>query len=178
MLAHCGACPLVQCAMISGSNIIGCDLGFTELLRQGEINKLPRLFCVQPLVCSPIASAILAAQGRDDGKRVPTEWNVPVKTCAEGTSIASPLRLKECVDAVLRSNGSAVRVCEADIQRATKELARIGLYTEPTCAQAGAAYHELLAGGMVKAGEITVIVLTSTGIKATPTIASFLGVEL
>jgi threonine synthase len=133
---------------------------------------------VQPLVCSPIASAILAAQGRDDGKLVPAEWNVPMKTCAEGTSIACPLRLEECVDAVLRSNGTAVRVSEPEIQRATKELAQIGLYTEPTCAQAGAAYHELIGLGMIKAGEITVIVLTSTGIKATPTIASFLGIEL
>merc|ERR1719158_2325560 len=41
----------------AGSNILGCDIGFSELLRTGEISKLPRLFCSQPLACSPIATA-------------------------------------------------------------------------------------------------------------------------
>ena len=43
----------------AGSNILGCDLGFSELLRTGEIKRLPRLFCAQPLLCSPIATEVL-----------------------------------------------------------------------------------------------------------------------
>ncbi|KAK3273078.1 hypothetical protein CYMTET_18664 [Cymbomonas tetramitiformis] len=160
----------------AGSNILGCDLGFSELLRTGEIKALPRLFCAQPLVCSPIASQILQKLQQDDGKTVPGEWNVPVKTVAEGTSIAQPVRLEECVDAVVRSGGSAVRVMEDAISAATLELARLGLYTEPTCAQAAAAYHELLATGFIKPSETTVVVLTSTGVKATPGVAHMLGV--
>eukprot|EP01052_Picozoa_sp_SAG31_P059249 SAG31_NODE_18572_length_631_cov_0.966165_1_plen_179_part_01 len=42
----------------AGSNILGCDLGFSELLRAGEIKKLPRLFLSQPLLCSPLATAV------------------------------------------------------------------------------------------------------------------------
>ena len=105
-----------------------------------------------------------------------SSWNVPTKTMAEGTSIARPVRLPECVDAVVRSKGGAVRVTEAQIQDATFALAKIGLYTEPTCAQAAAAYETLLASGKVRADETTVIVLTSTGVKATPSIAGLLGV--
>ena len=71
----------------AGSNILGCDLGFGELLRAGEISALPRLWCAQPLVCSPIASAVLDAVGRADGKAAPDEWNVPTKTAAEGLSL-------------------------------------------------------------------------------------------
>ncbi len=56
--------------------------------------------CAQPLLCSPIASAILDAMEINDGKVTPDEWNVPKSTIAEGTSIARPVRLKECVDAV------------------------------------------------------------------------------
>ena len=162
----------------AGSNILGCDLGFGELLRSGEISATPRLFCAQPLLCSPIASAVLAASGTDDGKQVPREWNTPSKTAAEGTSIARPVRQQECVDAVLRSGGGAARLSEEEIAAATVELAAAGLYTEPTCAQAAAAYHELLGRGEIGAGEVTVIVLTSTGVKATPAIAQMLGVEL
>ena len=105
-------------------------------------------------------------------------WNVPAKTMAEGTSIARPVRLPECVDAVLRSKGGAVRVTEAQIRDATLALARMGLYTEPTCAQAAAAYETLLASGKVSADETTVIILTSTGVKATPSIAGLLGIDV
>ncbi len=42
---------------------------------------------------------------------------------------------------VIASNGGAVRVSEAQIRDATLELARIGLYTEPTCAQAFITAH-------------------------------------
>ena len=153
----------------AGSNILGLDLGFTELINQGEVSKRPKLFCAQPLLCSPIATGILDALGVKDGRAAPVSgWNTPGKTMAEGTSIAKPVRLKECVDAVVRSNGGAVRVSEAEITEATLQLAKVGLYTEPTCAQAAAAYKLLLEGGGIKKEETTVIVLTSTGVKATP----------
>ena len=66
------------------------DGRFGELIRAGELRTTPRLFCAQPLACSPIATAIQKALGRNDGKRVPDEWNVPTKTMAEGTSIQVP----------------------------------------------------------------------------------------
>jgi threonine synthase len=157
-----------------GSNILGCDLGFSELQRAGEIQKLPRLFCAQPLLCSPLASGILQALGETDGHSPPAEWNVPNKTMAEGTSISRPVRLQECIDAVVRSKGGAIRVTEAEMAQATFDLAQCGLYTEPTCAQAAAAYRTLIARGVIKADETTVIVLTSTGVKATPGIATLL----
>lgn len=177
----------------AGSNILGCDLGFSELLAAGEISRLPKLWAAQPLVCSPIATAILDALGEDDGQLPPCggdanparrgappadAWNVPIKTMAEGTSIARPVRLEECVDAVIRSRGGAVRVPEERIADATFALAKLGLYTEPTCAQAAAAYQALLEGGRVRSDEVTVIILTSTGVKATPSVAGLLGLQV
>jgi threonine synthase len=49
---------------------------------------------------------------------------------------------------------------------------------EPTCAQAEAAFRRLLETGAIKPGETTVLVLTGTGLKATPRIAELLGVAL
>ena len=97
---------------------------------------------------------------------------------AEGTKIEKPIRVEECCQAVRVSKGGAVRVTEEAISSATLELASLGMYTEPTCAQAGAAYHELAATGAIKPGELVVVVLTGTGIKATPKIAELLGVKL
>ena len=161
-----------------GSNILGCDIGFSELMRSGEIKNLPRLFCAQPLVCSPIATAILEAQGVNDEVTAPKEWNVPIQTAAEGTSISRPVRQDECVTAVLRSKGGAVRVTEDQMKEATFEMAQMGLYTEPTCAQAAAACKLLLEKGTIKPDETTVVVLTSTGVKATPMIADLLRVKI
>ena len=38
----------------AGSNILGCDIGFSELLRRGAIARLPRLHAVQPAHCAPL----------------------------------------------------------------------------------------------------------------------------
>jgi len=162
----------------AGSTVLGCDLGFSELLSAGEIGRLPRLWCAQPLLCSPVATAVLAAQGVQDGKRPPAVWNTPTATMAEGTSISTPVRLDECVAAILRSGGGAVRVEEEAMAAATLELARLGLYTEPTCAQAMAAYRHLVRCGTIAKGDLTVVVLTSTGVKATPRLAELIGVRL
>ena len=42
----------------AGSNVLGCDIGFGELLRRGEIARLPRLFAAQPENCAPLRSRL------------------------------------------------------------------------------------------------------------------------
>ena len=44
----------------AGSNVLGCEIGFSELLRAGEIDTMPRIFAAQPANCGPIAAAFLA----------------------------------------------------------------------------------------------------------------------
>ena len=48
----------------AGSNVLGCDIGFSELLRRREIGKLPRLFAAQPENCAPLHASFAA--GSDD----------------------------------------------------------------------------------------------------------------
>lgn len=152
----------------AGSNILGCDIGFSELLRREAIERLPRLFAVQPAHCAPLHAGFEA--GADDFLPV-----TPRPTLAEGASIAQPVRGREVLAALRRSEGGTVAVSEAAIEAALMELARSGLYVEPTCAMAAAALTDLTARGMIRPGETTVVVLTGTGIKATPRIAELLG---
>jgi len=65
---------------------------------------------------------------------------------------------------------------EAEIAAATLDLARQGIYVEPTCAQVAAAFARLLVEGRIGGGDTTVLVLTGTGLKATPRIAELLSV--
>jgi threonine synthase len=67
-----------------------------------------------------------------------------------------------------------VMLSEAEITRATFDLAHIGVYVEPTAAQPAAAFHKLLEAGTITAAQTTVLVLTGSGLKATPRIGELL----
>ena len=153
----------------AGSNVLGCDIGFGELLRRGEIDRRPRLFAVQPANCSPIHASFSA--GLDDFAPVETS-----PTIAEGTAISRPVRTREILAAIRRSKGAAVTVSEAEIIEATGDLARTGLYVEPTCASAAAALTNLLRQGVIRPEETTVVILTATGLKATQRLGELMGV--
>jgi threonine synthase len=151
----------------AGSNVLGLWIGFSELLRAGQVARLPRLFASQPANCGPIARAALG---------LPAEEAKP--TIAEGTAIAQPIRTPECLRALRESEGGAVLVEEAEIAEASISLARTGVYVEPTCAQAAAAFAKLRAAGRIAERETTVVLLTGTGLKSTPRYAEMLGVQL
>ena len=158
---------IVPCG--AGSNVLGCGIGFSELLRAGEIDTLPRIFAAQPANCAPIVTAFQA------GETAPVE-TVITPTIAEGTSIARPIRLTEVLGTLRETEGGAVMVTEAEIAAALFQLARIGLYVEPTCAQVVPAFAKLLDSGTITPEQRTVLVLTGSGLKATPRIAELLGV--
>lgn len=139
----------------AGSSLLGCFFGFSELLRAGSIERLPRLYAAQPLHCSPVDAAL-----RGEAER-------PVlPTVAEGTAIREPLRLAGLVAAVRRSRGSSVAVPEDGIAEAHAALARRGLYAEPTSATAAAAYSRLVSEGEIRPHETAVVILTGSGLKA------------
>ena len=151
----------------AGSNVLGLWIGFSELLRAGQIARLPRLFAAQPAHCGPIARAALGLPEA-----------APLPTIAEGTAIAQPIRLPECLAALRETVGGAVLLEEAEIAEAALALARGGIYVEPTCAQAAAAFGRLLGEGRIAPRETTVVLMTGTGLKSTPRYAEMLGVAL
>ena len=155
----------------AGSNVLGCEIGFAELLRVGEIETMPRVFAAQPANCGPIAHAFLAGSDR----AIATET---APTIAEGTAIAQPIRLVEVLGTLRETGGGAVMLTEREIGSATLDLGRIGIYVEPTAAQAVAAFRRLLAAGTIMPEQTTVVVLTGSGLKATSRIADLLGVTL
>lgn len=158
-----------------GSNVLGCQIGFGELFRAGEIAEMPRLFAAQPVQCAPIARAWINAAPGDPALGDPALGDAATgPTIAEGTAIARPVRLREVLGALRETNGGAVMLEEAEIARATIELAAYGLYVEPTSAQVAAAFGRLLASGAITAEQTTVLVLTGAGLKATPRIAELL----
>ena len=148
----------------AGSLLLGLHFGFRELLRAGEIARLPRLIAAQPLNCSPVAASFAGDAARE------------VKpTLAEGTAISSPLRLKEMIAALRESGGEAVAIPEAGIVAALRRLAGLGLFVEPTSAIAAAAFEALAAAGRIGTRERVVVVLSGSGLKAAAKVAELVG---
>jgi threonine synthase len=151
----------------AGSSLLGCYIGFKELLAAGQIKKLPRLFAAQPLHCSPVDASF--KEGRD----TPVFREV-LKTIAEGTAIRRPLRLREMITALRETGGSTVAIPEDGIVSALKRLAREGLFAEPTSATAVAAMDDLINRQVINAKERTVVLITGTGVKSASLIAELL----
>ena len=147
--------------------MLGCSIGFEELLRRGEIDQLPRLFGVQPENCAPLHASFLTG----------SETSAPADirpTIAEGTAIARPLRGREVLTALRRCGGSTVAVSEQEIEAAVLDLAGTGFYVEPTAAVAAAAIPQLLGSGRIGSSDTTVVLLTGSGLKSSQRISEML----
>ena len=153
-----------------GSNVLGLERGFDELLRNGEITKMPRIFGVQAANCAPCHATW------QSGGEVPVPVTV-TPTVAEGIASSQPTRLREVVRAVRRSAGAIAAVSEEEIASALGALARMGFYVEPTCAAAGAGLTQLLASGTIRSEETTVMVLTGSGLKSSERIGQLLNLQ-
>jgi len=146
-----------------GSNILGLERGFDELMRRGEVDRMPRLFAVQAANCAAFAAV----------------WNgdenfVPQPTMADGIATVKPVRTAEVVAALRRSGGGVVAIAEDEIAPALIRLGRMGFYVEPTSATVGAALSRLLADGRIKRDEDTIAVITGHGLKAADKIAEII----
>jgi threonine synthase len=141
-----------------GANVLGCDRGYSELLRNREIERMPRLYGVQAANCAPYHAAFSTG----------VEHYVPAPvspTIAEGIASSKPTRMREVLAPVRGSGGEIVAVTEGEIVRALGALAKKGFYVEPTSAAAAAGLSQLIARGAIRKGETTVLVLTGSGLK-------------
>jgi len=148
--------------------VLGCDRGFSELLRNGEIGRTPRLYGIQAANCAPYHAAFSAG----------VEHFVPAPvspTIAEGIASSKPTRMREVLAPVRGSGGEIVAVTEDEIVRALGALAKKGFYVEPTSAAAAAGLSRLIARGTIRKGENIVLVLTGSGLKASESIGRLLG---
>jgi threonine synthase len=137
-----------------GNFLLGLIRGFKALSKAGVIDHLPRLVGVQAEACAPLWA--LFAYGPKGLDSV-----IEGTTLAEGIRVLHPARSLAVIQAVLDCEGIFVTVKEDAILAARDELARQGLYVEPTSAVVLPAFREL-AG---TTSEPIVSILTGSGLK-------------
>ncbi|MFO7320630.1 MAG: threonine synthase [Chloroflexota bacterium] len=139
-----------------GGLLLGFARGFHSLHQAGLIDRLPRLFAVQAESCDPIVRAW------ESGADIPSEVT-PEPTVADGIIVEVPVRGKEVLAAIRRSNGGALRVSDEAILAAQQRLARRGLIVEPTSAAPVAALARLRE---ILGNDASIVIpLTGNGLK-------------
>jgi threonine synthase len=154
-LRHIPACLFTPLG--NGTLFLGIVKGLEELLHSGLIPAMPRIVAVQSEHCDPIAQAVR------QGLHTPVAV-IPKPTLAEGIAIGQPMRGEEILAAIYRYKIDVVTAPEEQIIDAQAQLARRGIYCEPTSAATLAAYQALCA----REGPIAdcLIPITGAGLKA------------
>jgi threonine synthase len=165
----------------NGTLLLGVALAIEELARNGLLQTRPRMIGVQAAAVAPLAAARRA--GRDDVAPAGGSANASGRgahTVAEGIAIAEPARARQILAAIQRLNGDLVTVDDHQTSAARADLARRGLYVEPTAAVCWAAIRTARSrlsaqakdpdrpGWQLLADSETVIPLCGAGLKSGP----------
>lgn len=110
----------------NGTLLLGAALAVEELYGHGLVERRPALVAVQAEAVSPLAAAFHA------GAEEPAGPAAARPTLAEGIAIPAPPRAAQILRAVRASGGTFHTVTEEQIRSAQLDLARRGLYVEPT----------------------------------------------
>lgn len=146
----------------NGSLLIGAYKGFSELRQSGLIETMPHLHAVQARAVMPLAAAF----ADDSAPSISENASESAATIAGGISVANPPRLKQSIQALRYTGGTAVAVSDADIARWHALLARNeGIFAEPTSAAAFAGLELLVKQGVIRQSEPTLLPVTGFGLK-------------
>lgn len=138
-----------------GNLMLAMGRAFENMLAAGLIFSLPALVGVQAKACAPLWAVFHHGEA---GLGAVQEG----ETLAEGVRIRHPFRQVALLDIVKNSGGSFVTVAEDAILPGQAQLARRGLFVEPT----SAIVWDALAQVLETAPDPVVAILTGSGLKA------------
>jgi threonine synthase len=144
-----------------GTGLVGMWKAFDEMAALGWIprDKRPRFVSVQATGCAPVAKAFHEGAER-------TEPWANAQTRAYGLRVPSPLGGFICLRALRDTRGTAITIEEAEMQRATVELAsRSGIDVCPEGGAAWAALAQLRKNGFIRPADRVIVFNTGTGLK-------------
>ena len=149
----------------AGSLLLGLDFGFRELLRAGQIARLPRLYAAQPLNCSPVAASFAA------GVDTPVAREVS-PSVAEGAAIRAPLRLREMIGTLRESGGEALALTEDGDRRRAARLCGAGAVRGADLRAGRRRADPARSGGTHRRrASASAVVLSGSGLKASAKVA-------
>ncbi|MCY7346175.1 MAG: threonine synthase [Pyrinomonadaceae bacterium] len=143
-----------------GTGLIGMWKAFDEMEAMGWIDgKRPRMVSVQSIGCAPIVKAF------HDGEAFAPEFP-NAHTVASGLRVPKAIGDFIILDALRKSNGTAIAVSDEDLIAAVKEIgAAEGLFCAPEGAACLPALRVMIEQDLVRENENVVIFNTGAGVK-------------
>lgn len=154
----------VVCVAGNGSMVAGVYIGFNELLKSGEIKKMPRIFGIQSNGCNPFYRDFV-------GQSLDFELTPSI---AEGIRIKKSTKHDEVLGFVKETGGAFISVDEKSIKQALFEIGEYGFYIEPTSATGFAGLNKLIEDKIIQPNEITSVLVSGNGLKATTKIMNLM----
>lgn len=143
----------------AGTLLLGVLRGLTHLVESGIIDNVPTLIACQTEQVPPLHRRF------NEEPYAPSD---PVTTIADALVTRRPPLLETMVMNLRVVNGEVEIVAEQPIYAAYVDLARKGVFVEPSSAVAYAAYTKQLEHNSVSEEDDVVIVLTGSGLKRPP----------
>jgi threonine synthase len=137
-----------------GGLLLGLVRGFAALKERGLIERTPYMVGVQAAACAPLVKAF-------EGGLAAMETAGEGPTIAEGVRVRRPVRAEPLLNEIPTEKGTFLAIPEEEILPAAQELARRGLYVEPTSALVLAAIRRLSS----KIPEPAILILSGSGLK-------------
>jgi threonine synthase len=142
----------------AGTLFLGVTSGFKHLVESNVIETMPKIVACQTKQVSPLYHRF------KNLRYTPSER---INSIADALVSVNPPLLNLMLKRLREANGDAVIIEEDEIFHAFIELARKGLFVEPSSAVAYAAYKKQLKNQETSKDDKTVIILTGTGLKTT-----------
>ena len=154
---------VVICPVGDGCIISGLYKGFTDLMKLGLINPLPRLYGVQADGAAPVVKAF---ENNTDIERLNH-----TATLADSISVGYPRDGVKALRAVRNTNGGMIAVSDDAILEAQRYTAsKGGIFIEPAAAAAIAGLFKLKDDKIINNADTIVVLLTGHGLKDIDTV--------
>ena len=130
---------------------------FVDLKKAGLTDKLPRLLAVQAASSDAITSYWETGVYQDATQPA---------TVADSISVRTPSNAHWAVRALRETSGKAIRVSDAEILNAQKELAqKTGVFAEPSSSATLAGLEAAIAKGWIGSNDNALLLITGHGLK-------------
>lgn len=141
----------------AGTLLLGLMDGLEHLSDSGLTSKLPTVVACQTEQVSPLYHRLKNLS-----------YNPPerITSIADALISINPPLLGLMVRRMKEAEGDAELVSEEEVLEGFLELARVGLFVEPSSAVAYSAYKKQVKKGAVTKGDKVVVVLTGSGLKS------------
>jgi threonine synthase len=137
----------------SGDTVYGIAKGFAEVAAATGSSPT-RIIAAQPEVSNPLERSM---------------WNHQITGVPDARSFAlsvsDTITGRQAMVALERWNGDVVSVSEDSIRDSVRKFAQAGLLVEPASAVSYAGYERALENGLVGVDDVTVLLVTSSGVK-------------